>query len=73
MMLEIGGEKGRIYAEAGCIKKATEASEGKLVDVDPCETLLHPLRQFIHGKVQDGIGIDEAIKLTKLMEMSYSD
>lgn len=73
MMLEIGGEKGRIYAEAGCIKKATEATEGKFVEVEPCETLLHPLRQFIRGEIQDGIGIDEAIKLTKLMEMAYSN
>ena len=72
MMLEIGGEKGRVYAEANCIKKATEATEGKLVEVEPCETLLHPLRQFINGSIQEGIGIEDAIKLTQMMEMAYN-
>ena len=76
MILEIGGEKGRIYAEGGmngCVKKATEATEGKFTEVEPCETLPHPLRQFINGNIQDGIGMDEAIRLTKMMEMAYKN
>ena len=76
MILEIGGEKGRIYAEGGehgCLRKATEATEGKFIEVEPCETLPHPLRQFIRGDIQDGIGMDDAIKLTKMMEMAYKD
>ena len=72
-ILEIGGEKGRVYAESKYIKKATEDTEGNLIDVEPCETLLHPLRQFIRNNIQDGIGIDEAIKLTKMMEMAYAN
>ena len=71
MSLEIGGEKGRIYAEVGCVKKATEETEGKLIEIEPCETRLHPLRQFIHGNEPYGCGIDDAIKLTKMMEMAY--
>jgi predicted dehydrogenase len=73
MTLEIGGEEGRIYAEAGCLKKACKETGGKLVDVEPYETGLHPLRQFIRKEVQDGIGIDEAVKLTKMMEMAYKN
>ena len=72
-ILELGGENGRIYAEgSGCIKVASEATGGKLVDVEPCETGLHPLRQFIRGCVQEGIGMEDAIKLTRLMEMAYN-
>ena len=73
MSLEIGGEKGRIYADAGCLKKASEATEGKLVEVEHAETGLHPLRQFIRGEIQNGIGIDDAVKLTRMMEMAYSN
>ena len=73
MSLEIGGENGRIYAEgSGVIKKATEATGGALIDDTPCETGLHPLRQFIRDEIQTGIGIDDAIKLTAIMEMAYS-
>ena len=71
--LEVGGEKGRIYADSSCVKKATEATEGKLIDVEPCESLLHPLRQFIKNEIQNGIGIEDAIKLTQMMEMAYNN
>ena len=74
MVLELGGENGRIYAEGnGTIKVASPATEGKLVDVEPLETRLHPLRQFIRNEIQEGIGIEEAIRLTKMMEIAYQE
>ena len=72
-MLEIGGENGRLYAESGIIKKVSKMTENKLVEVEPAETLLHPLRRFIKGEEPEGCGIDEAIRLTAMMEMAYKD
>lgn len=73
--LEIGGENGRLYAESGknILKMATPATEGRLVDVEVPPVGLHPLRQFIKNEIQSGIGIDDAVKLTKMMEMAYAN
>lgn len=68
MSLEIGGEKGRaLWVDTTCEK----CVDGKLEPVPFEPTLESPLDRFMKGEIVPECGIDEAIALTKLMEMAY--
>ena len=72
-ILEIGGEKGVVKCEGGAVTKSTSATEGKAVTVMPLEALPKPIEQFLTGKVLDGCGIDEGIRLTEMMMGAYGN
>ena len=53
------------------VVKCTQATAGKIVEVELPESLPLPIEQFVSGKVLDGCGMDEARALTHAMELAY--
>ena len=71
--LEIGGEHGYVrYRKGDGIFKASVSTEYKWQTVEPLEKLPKPIEQFLTGNILDGCGIEEAIRLTKMMCEAYS-
>lgn len=70
-VFEVGGEKGRVVFTKNTVEKTTSATEGKTVSVPLCEALPSPIEQFVTGNILEGCGIQEAIELTRMMEMAY--
>ncbi len=70
VILEIGGENGRLVLEGSklyaTINPSKEPQELELEEGQPI-----PIVQFCTGKILEGCGIQEAKNLTKLMEMAY--
>lgn len=71
-ILEIGGENGIVRMINGRVEKNTAATEGRTVEVPLLEGLPLPIEQFCTDNILEGCGIEEAKKLTRLMEMAYS-
>ena len=71
-ILEVGGEKGYVYFRGtGDVIKATLDTEKKSVSEPICEADPHPVVQFLTNNVLPGCGIEEGIRLTKMMELAY--
>lgn len=72
-ILEVGGTEGyALYCRGGSVVKATRSTEKKPVEVESLPDLPSPLDAFLQGKTQEGCGIDDAIRLTRMMEGAYS-
>ena len=73
LSFEVGGEKGYVRWVMGeGVKKCTDATEGKTVDVEVEPDLPSPLVQFLTNKQLDGCGIEDALKLTHMMVEAYN-
>ncbi len=70
ILLEVGGENGRVWMEGGVVKK-TLRKENKTTEVPLCEAQPIPLLQFCTGQILPGCGIEEAKRLTHMMELAY--
>ena len=71
VIFEVHGDKGYVYMEGERVIKRTQATAGKIVEVELPESLPLPIEQFVSGKVLDGCGMDEARALTRAMELAY--
>ena len=70
-VLEIGGERGYVYFRGtGDVIKATLDTEKKSVSEPICEADPLPVVQFLTNNVLPGCGIEEGIRLTKMMELA---
>ncbi len=72
-VLEVHGENGFVRMEGNNVVKCTAATDGKTVEVAPCDSLPSPLEQFLSGNISEGCGIAEAKALTHMMVMAYAD
>ncbi len=74
MMYEVYGENGRVFFQNGAVYKATNETEGKVVEV-PLTEDKEPMTiyQFLYNNVRPGYGIDEAIDLTRMMVGAYGN
>ena len=71
-MLEVGGDKGFVRLVAGrSLEKFTTETKGIPVTVDAEEDLPLPIESFLAGKTPEGCGIEEAVRLTQMMEGAY--
>ena len=71
--LEVGGEKGYIRADNNGVVKCTADTGYKPVQVEVGENQTTPIDQFLTGNILPGCGLDEAVRLTHLMVMAYSN
>ncbi len=70
--LEVGGTKGYVVWKRGeAVRKTTLATEKKAVEVETLPELPSPLDAFLQGQTPIGCGIDDAIRLTRMMEGAY--
>jgi predicted dehydrogenase len=69
IILEVGGEFGRVSMSCGRVEK-TIGNEAP-VEVAQEEGLPSPIDQFCTGKILPGCGIEEAKRLTRMMELAY--
>ena len=72
-ILEVGGENGSVFVIGNTVLKRTKETKGKETEVEVMESLPDPLVQFCTNNILDGCGIEEAKKLTKLMELAYQN
>ena len=72
ILLEIGGERGRVYVSEGKVYKCV-APTYEYVEVEQEPSLPLPIAQFCTGEILEGCGIKEAKNLTRLMEMAYEN
>lgn len=70
-VLEVFGENGFVRMEGNTVVKCTTQTEKQPVEVEVGESLPSPLEQFLSGNVLKGCGMQEAIALTKMMELAY--
>lgn len=71
ILLEVGGEGGRVYTEGEDVYLCT-ATDKIAKKVEKEESLPMPIEQFCCGKILPDCDIEAAKKLTCLMEMAYS-
>lgn len=71
VIFEVHGDKGYVYMEGERVVKRTQATAGKIVEVELPESLPLPIEQFVSGNVLAGCGMDEARALTRAMELAY--
>ena len=71
VIFEVHGDKGYVFMERDRVVKCTQATAGKIVEVELPESLPLPIEQFVTGNVLDGCGMDEARALTRAMELAY--
>lgn len=69
--LELGGETGYLRCADNVVEIRTAANGLKPETVKLLDPLPSPLVQFLTGEVLPGCGIDEAVRLTRLMELAY--
>jgi predicted dehydrogenase len=72
VVLEVHGENGYVRMEDNSVLKCTTATGGRPLSVEIPASLPAPLEQFLLGTPHPGCGIEEAIALTKMMEMAYA-
>ena len=73
IILEVGGEKGYVRCSPGKLVKNTESTGSKEEETELLAALPTPIEQFCTGKILPGCGIEEAKKLTALMELAYGN
>ena len=71
--LEVGGEKGYVRADNNGVVKATADTGYKTVQVEVGANQTTPIDQFMTGQILPGCGLEEAVRLTHLMVMAYSN
>ena len=71
VIFEVHGDRGYVFMERDRVVKCTQATAGKIVEVELPESLSLPIEQFVTGKMLDGCGMDEARALTRMMELAY--
>ncbi len=72
--LELGGEKGYVcYVGDGPVIKNTVSTDYKPVEEELCEALPRPIIQFLTDDIRPGCGIDDAVRLTKMMCQAYKN
>ena len=69
IILEVGGELGRVSMSCGRVEK-TVGNEAP-VEVPAAEGLPSPIDQFCTGSILPGCGMEEARRLTRMMELAY--
>ncbi|MPN25260.1 hypothetical protein SDC9_172667 [bioreactor metagenome] len=74
-VLEVSGTDGAVRVIDGIVQYAAKATEGKWVTAEKLPEIPNPLTQWVDDVTQ-GIpavefGVDEAVRLTKLMEAAY--
>ena len=72
VVLEVYGEQGYVRMEGNTVKKCTNATERRVLDVELPEEQPRPIVQFLTGGACEGLGIDEARVLTHMMVMAYA-
>ncbi|MBQ8474985.1 MAG: Gfo/Idh/MocA family oxidoreductase [Clostridia bacterium] len=75
---EVCGEKGKVYYRKGpdiqpTVYKATEATDKKWVEVPPVTSPDWPVVQFATDNVLEGFGLEDALRLTRMMEGAYNN
>lgn len=70
-ILEIGGENGCIIVNGGSVSVRTRL-DGELHEISLEPGKPYPIEQFCTGNILPGCGLEEAKRLTKLMEMAYA-
>ncbi|MCQ2425136.1 MAG: Gfo/Idh/MocA family oxidoreductase [Lachnospiraceae bacterium] len=70
-ILEVGGEEGYITMTGDTVVHNSPATEHKTVPAALLPGQPAPIVQFMNGKVPEGCGIEEAIRLTVMMEGAY--
>ena len=68
--LEVGGTRGYAVYENG---KVFLSTGNEMKEVPAVEELPSPIEQFLSGKILPGCGMEEAKRLTRLMEMAYGN
>lgn len=72
--LEVSGTKGFVKCYMGKdVEMCAECTDNKLVSVKTEPDLPDPIKQFLTGNILEGCGIEEAIRLTKMMEGAYAN
>ena len=71
MVFEAHGERGSVRMENDRVYKRSKDTEGKSVEVEIGDSLPSPIEQFLTGKPLSGCSLDEALALTRMMEMAY--
>ena len=71
VVLEVFGENGYVKAIDGKVFKRSAATGGTEVEVELGEDLPRPIVQFLKNEIHEGCGMDEALALTKMMELAY--
>ena len=72
--LEVSGTKGYVRCVMGVgVEMKAVCTEKKLVKVEEEAELSAPIFQFLTGDILEGCGMDEAIRLTKMMEGAYAN
>ena len=72
-VFEVHGERGYVIMDGDSVRKCTDATNGETVPVEVMENADSPILQFMLGKETYGCGIDEAIDLSRIMEMAYAN
>ncbi len=72
VVFEVHGENGYVRMEDNSVIKRTVATGNRHVAVEVPPSLPSPLDQFLLGEHLPGCGIEEAVALTKMMEMAYA-
>lgn len=71
-IFEAGGDRGFVRLTAGRgLEKATPSTGGRLTAVDAEEDLPLPIESFLAGETPEGCGIEDAVRLTQMMEGAY--
>ncbi len=72
--LEVSGTKGFVRCVVGGnVEMKAVCTEKKLVTVDLEAELPAPILQFLSGNILEGCGMDEALRLTAMMEGAYGN
>lgn len=72
--LEVGGDLGYVICRRGePVLKSTVATGKKATTVDSLPDLPSPLDSFLMGQIPEGCGIDDALRLTRMMEGAYGN
>lgn len=72
--LEVGGEAGYVvYTHGGKVLQRTAENGKAPVEADLLPEGPHPLNVFLNGGVPEGCGIDDAVRLTRMMEGAYQN
>lgn len=71
VIFEVHGDKGYVFMERDRVVKCTQATAGKVTEVELPDSLPLPIEQFVSGNPMPGCGMDEARALTRMMELAY--
>ena len=73
LFLEVSGENGYVRMEGENVFKCTSSTNGKVVKVSLEKGLPSPIIQFLTDNIQPGCSIQDAKRLTCMMEKAYKN